>query len=220
LENQAVWLLDPIRTGVVGRLPTNASFELHMPLDALQGLRREELAGAQKALVEWIVATAPVTPAARHAEYLRSIRPTQPAGVPFEVTLHRFGTPFPPDFFLIKHLVTEVDSRRETRIREACKKKFPKLEAWRSDHAARTILAFEDNDIQLTNPEQVFEALQLAERAMSNRPDEVYLVGTFVANPWFVWALRVGERGYYDLSEARECMTEVDSGTLTNLTGR
>ena len=145
----------------------------------------------------------------------------QPPGVPFEVSLHRWKTVIPPDRFQISHTVTvtDLESARELRIREACAWKFPKLDAWRSGSGARTVLVLEDNDIQLTNPQNVFDILEAVEREFSNRPDEIYLVYTVTENPWYVWALRVDHRDYI-LSSADQCFTEVDADSLTDLTGR
>lgn len=41
-----------------------------------------------------------------------------------------------------------------------------------------------------------------------------------IDNPWFVHALRVAGHEYYELSEAGQCMTGIDSSTLVDLTGR
>ncbi len=106
------------------------------------------------------------------------------------------------------------------RIRAACDKKFPKLEVWRQDARARTVLVLEDNDIQLTNPARVFDTLVALQQEFTNWPDEIYLVSTIIKTPWYVHALRVGDRDYYELSEAGQCMTEFDADGLTNITGR
>jgi hypothetical protein len=92
------------------------------------------------------------------------------------------------------------------------------LAAW--VEAARTVLVLEDNDIQLTNPQNVFDTLKAVECEFSNKPDEIYLVGTIIENPWYVWALRVDDRDYYTLCGADQYLTEVDANSLSDLTGR
>jgi hypothetical protein len=148
---------------------------------------------------------------------VHAIQSVQPPGVPFEVSLHRRKTVIPPDRFQISHTVTDLESARELRIQKACASKFPKLDAWRSSSGARTVLVLEDNDIQLTNPQNVFDTLKAVEREFSNRPDEIYLVCTVI---WYVCALRVDDRDYYTLCGADQCLTEVDANSLSDLTGR
>jgi hypothetical protein len=41
--------------------------------------------------------------------------------------------------------------------------------------------------------------------------DEIHLASTMVDNPWFVHALPIGVHDYYELSQAAQCMTEMDS---------
>jgi hypothetical protein len=57
--------------------------------------------------------------------------------------------------------------------------------------------------IFLTNAQNVYEALAKVEREFSNRPDEIYLVGTMTESFWFVHALRVDDQGYYELSRRK-----------------
>jgi hypothetical protein len=153
---------------------------------------------------------------------LPSIKKVKPPGVPFEVRLDRFETIIPPARLMIKHSIVDasLEPLRKTRIRAACEKKFPKLEAWRQDAQARTVLVLEDNDIQLTNPARVFDALASLQQDFGNWPDEIYLVSTVIENPWYVHALRVGDRSYYELSEVGQCMTEFYTDCLLDVTGR
>jgi hypothetical protein len=221
-EAEAKRHLDPIRTGLAGRLPPRDVFELHMPAMAMQGKRKRELEQIQTALAEWIVATAPTVTAMPYASYDRSIQKVRPAGVPFKVSLHRFLPAAPlPGHFQIKHEISgNLEEAREDRLREACARKFPKLEAWRQNSGARTVLILENNDLQLTNPQRVFDVLTQVEMTIAGRPDEIHLVSTMIDNPWYVHALRIDDHTYYRLSEFRLRMTEIDSSTLVDLTGR
>ncbi len=221
-EAEAPRHLDPIRDMLAGKLPPNDVFELHMPAMAMQGKRKREIEQIQIALAAWIEATAPTIKAVPYASYARSVQEVTPPGVPFEVSLHRFLPAAPvPGHFQIKHQIRgNLEEAREDRLREACAKKFPKLEAWRQKTGARTVLILEDNDLQLTNPQRVFDVLTQVENTIAGKPDEVHLVGTFIDNPWYVHALRIDNHTYYRLSEFRLCMTEMDSSTLVDLTGR
>jgi hypothetical protein len=88
-----------------------------------------------------------------------------------------------PGHFQIKHEIGgNLEEAREVRLREACAKKFPKLEAWRQKSGARTVLILEDNDLQLTNAQRVYDVLTQVETTIAGRPDEVYLVSTMIDN--------------------------------------
>ncbi len=75
---------------------------------------------------------------------------------------------------------------RKARLREACARKFPKLAAWKREAGARTVLVLEDNDIQLSNPQVIYDAHASVEREFSERPDEVHVVTTIVEPTWWV----------------------------------
>jgi hypothetical protein len=171
-------------------------------------------------LVAWVETTAPTVPVAPYARYLRSIQKVRPTGVPFDVRLDRFQSIIPPGRFQIRHSIADEDLEpsRETRIRAACEKKFPKLEVWRREALARTVLVLEDNDIQLTNPQRVFDTLAALRHDFTNWPDEIYLVSTMIPNPWYVHALQVGDRQYYELSKAGQCLSEFDPDRLIDVT--
>ncbi len=153
---------------------------------------------------------------------LSAIGAEGPAGVPFDVFLYRFlPAAAVPGYFQIRHIVEgDLEQTREARIREACARKIPNLGEWRRSSGARTVLILEDNDLQLTNPQRVFDVLIQIESTIADKADEVHLVSTMIENPWFIHALRIDVRDYYQLSEARQCMTEIDPRTLTDLTGR
>jgi len=221
MEAEAQRVLHPIEAIIASRLAPDDTFELSLPVNALQGLKKKDLAQIQAALAAWVIATAPSVPVAPYGRYLPSIKKTQPPGVPFVVRLDRFETPAPPCLFMIKHYIaeTELVASREARIRAACAKKFPKLEAWRQADKARTVLILEDNDIQLTNPARVFDTLAALQSEFTNWPDEIYLVSTIIKTPWYVHALRVGDRDYYTLSQDGQCLTEFDVDGLIDVTG-
>ena len=221
-EAEAPRHLDPIREMLADKLPPNDVFELHMPAMAMQGKRKREIEQIQTDLARWIEVTAPTVKAVPYASYDRSVQTVMPPGVPFGVSLHRFLPAAPvPGHFQIKHLVTgNLEEAREDRLREACAKKFPKLEAWRQNRGARTVLILEDNDLQLTNAQRVFDVLTQVEASVAGKPDEIHLVSTMIDNPWYVHAMRIDAHSYYQLSQLRVCMTEIDSSTLLDLTGR
>jgi hypothetical protein len=217
LQNQAATHFDPIRAMLKGKLPPNETFELMIPAKATQDIRKRNLPDVQAKLAAWVEATAPTLPLAPFCRYDTSQRNVRPPGVPFEVSLYRFqwmGSPFS-----ISHAVSGLEASRELRIQEACARKFPKLDAWCKSSGARTVLILEDNDSQ-SSPKLVFDTLIKVENRFSDRPDEIYLVWTAIENPWYVWALRVGNHGYYDLVAYNRSLEDVDPRTLVDLTRR
>jgi hypothetical protein len=122
---------DPIRNMLAGKLPPNDVFEVHMPAMAMQGKRKHEVEQIQTALAQWSEAAAPTVKSVPYASYPKSVLKVRPAGVPFDVSLHRFLPAAPvPGHFQIRHEVSgNLEEAREDRLREACAKKFPKLEA-------------------------------------------------------------------------------------------
>lgn len=220
LEAEAERHFRPIERMLAGRLPTTDDYELQIPVKVTQGLRSRELQRIQTALARWIEPIAPTLPLAPLGHYVTPIKRVTPPGVPFEVSLHRTATGGRPGHFRVTHMVTDLEEARATRLRETCERKFPKLGAWHQNAGAHTVLILEENDIQLTNAQVVFEAFTRVENEFVNKPNEIYLVGTMIDNPWFVHALRVGNRSYYELSQSRQCMTEVDPNTLDDLTSK
>ena len=220
-EVEAEKHFQPIEHMVSSKLPASDVFELHVPVKALQGLKGNEVRQIQVAISKWILARAPLLPAAPYGRYITPIQKARLLGVPFDVLLHRYIPAVPtPIRFQIRHLVSDkLENDRENRVREAYRKKIPKLDVWRRNDGARTVLVLEDNDLQLTNAELVFQALRKIEPEFPHKPDEVYLVSAMIDSLWFVHALRVGDLEYYGLSEAHQCMTEFDPSTLSDLTG-
>jgi hypothetical protein len=107
--------------------------------------------------------------------------------------------------------------RREP-IERACRKKYPKLAAWRAA-GARTVLVLEDNDIQVSNANVVAEALLSVERGVECvLPDEIYLVETCPSR-WWGHVVRIDDRNFFDYSydEQSNRYWEIDPVSLVDL---
>jgi hypothetical protein len=208
----------PIVDALSVKLGTNHNFQLHIPAGALQGRKKKEIAGIQGALIENVAAIAPGLPVAKFGRYVIPIKAYSFEHVPFEVEVHHSEPHLLPGRFTIHHRVENKEKLREDRMREACRKKVPKLAEWRKKAGARTILILEDNDIQLTNPQVVYEALAKVEREFADPPDEIYMVTAIIAETWWVHALRVEDEDYYRLSEAGRCLSEFDPAQLGDVT--
>ena len=118
------------------------------------------------------------------------------------------------------HLVSgDREEKRFERIRKAYDDKSGKLAAWRQ-RGARSVLILEEQDIQTTNHFLVADAVQKVEGLVADKPDEIYLLSTVIENSWTLWALRVGDCVYDDLSISGDSLSQIDPTGLVNVTGR
>ena len=143
----------------------------------------------------------------------------RPPGVPFDLSLHKFAKPAGFDrSFSITHVVQSAtsDADRYARIEQACARKFPKLAAWR-ERGARTILVLEDNDLQLSNPQVIYEAVARAEHTLTDGPDEIHLVVTCMEPDWAHFRLRADRLNYYQLSQLGGPLNLYDPGALVDV---
>jgi hypothetical protein len=220
LQAEAERDFGPIYDGVAGLLPPGDLFELQIPARAMQSLSRQRRATVQSAIVSWVLAKAPAVVRSPFGRFAAPVTREAPPGVPFQLTLHRHSKPSSVGRdFTISHIVqsaTAVEDR-EARLYQACARKFPKLAQWKAKAGARTILVLEDNDLQLSNPQVIYEALAAAERRLADRPDEVHLVVTCVEPEWWHFRLRVDDLTYYQLSQLGGQMTLFDPAQLTDL---
>lgn len=203
-QNRASSLFAPLQAAAAGSLSAMLAdgvvIEMHLPIDAFTNRKMPEVRAIQIALVTWITATAPTLPPRRYADYRGTLVTAQPTGVPFQVSLMRFdGIAGMEGRFQLKHLTRGAETPRVERIARACEKKFPKLARWKQSDAARTILVFEDNDMQLTNVSIVAEAYLPIATARADAPDETYMVSTYTS-PWYAWPLLVDGQSYFDLA--------------------
>lgn len=201
-QNRAADLFTPlektISDALIPMLADGVVIELHLPHDALTELKPTELRKVQSVLKEWVCHNAMSLTPKRYGDYRGSSLKARPDGVAFTVSLHRFDlAPTRMPRFQIMHLAPNSIESRATRLERACAKKFPKLNAWKQSDKARTILVFEDNDIQLTNDSIVAETYLPIALARNDRPDETYLVST-CHEPWCVWRMLIGDRSYFD----------------------
>lgn len=221
LQAEAKRDFGPIYAAVAGRLPAGDHFELQLPARAMQALTRRQRETAQVAISQWVIATAASTPRSLIGQHGAPRVRAAPPGVPFEITLYRYEKSRGEDRDLtITHIVQASTSRtdRATRIEQACVKKFPKLAEWKHKAGARTILVLEDNDLQLSNPQVIYEALVAAERRVPNPPDEVHLVVTCIEPEWWHVRLRADQLTYYQLAQLGGGTTSFDPTHLTDLT--
>lgn len=217
LEKEAAKLLEPLRERFMGLARADECIQLLVPVDATAGIKSKDVSSVQEALGHWIEQTAPTLPLGRYPRHLLPIVPVTPDGVPFPVSLHRFGDcgAMGGVFWYVRH-TGPVENGRLERLKTVRDKKFGKLAAWKAKTGARTILVLEDADTSLTNEQLVADTFAIVEDCQTDIPDEVYVVTTFTA-PWYVTCLRRDGHTYYDDGER---YWPIERSKLADLTGR
>ena len=211
--------LKPIKDALSDFFPKTEDFVLHIPLKALENLKGGPLKAVQQGIITWIKRTATTLPIADVDRYIVPFSPVSIPDVPFTVHLHRSKPLNQEGVFSIIHVSGDtIETMRLDRLREAYNKKLPKLWTWHNDCGARTVLILENNDVQLTNLQLVADALVNIEQNRSDLPNEIYLVMTCTGRTWFVSAIRIDNKNYYELCASGESLTTVNSEFLVDLT--
>jgi len=218
MENRAKTWYVPITDGLKGALGTTALYELYIPINAFQGKKKLDIRIIQNALIDWVKRTAPTMPHLGRGKGSH-VGPTDVSEVPFKVTLSRSEPRRIPISFQIRHEVKDVEKLRAKRMQKAIDKKFPKLAHWKTDEKAKTVLVLEANDVQLTAPDLVADTFIPLVKNRADRPDETYLVGTFMSPSWYVWPILIGDKTYNDFVRDDETdHWEFDPAKLNTLT--
>jgi hypothetical protein len=220
LQAEAPKQLEPIRLEIEKTLTPDECVQLSLPLKAFEGMKGRELKTVQDSITAWVKHTAPALPYAPYGrlETAANARNVSIPGVPFNVSLYRWRAEFGGPRFQVSHIHNgNLEDDRFERILRAYNKKIPKLEKWRRESGARSVLVLEDNDIQLSNPEVIAKALMKIEEGRTEKPDEIYLVTTCIDDPWWVWAMRIDNVGYYELRQHEDTTTEISPPKLTDL---
>jgi hypothetical protein len=214
MNNEADRLFEPLRQSLADALDPASAFELTIHLHALRGRRMNDVRKRQDALRQWVLDTAPTLPKRPYGD----LRCGHISGTVLDmpVTLRRWDCMGFPGYFMIRHRAPKIEESRAARMMRACAKKLPKLNAWRRDAKARTILVFEENDLQTTNVPLVCDAYLDAIKSRTDIPDETWLVST-QHDPWYAHPLLVGGRTYYEhAQEFRGAVGwRVDPNTMT-----
>jgi hypothetical protein len=220
LGEHSATFFKPITERLTRMLPPPDTFELYVPVDATRGLKARLIASIQEAIACWVEAEAPSLPVSPVGRLMGPLQKLSVPGVPFPLSLYRHTRQIeatPP--ILVFHVVTgDCERLRRERIEAGYRKKMSKLGAWKREAGARTILVFEDNDIQLTNPALVTEAVLDIVAHSEGRPDEIYLV-TSCAEPWWVSPVLVGDVSLFEAGDYKWAW-EIASAELLSLTGR
>jgi hypothetical protein len=216
-DEEARSLFCPIVERLAGLASPDECFQIHVPIDATAGLRRADIPRIQDTIVGWDRDRAPAIQPIRYGARSPSEK-TSLEGVPFPLSLHRYAPALAMggrvDF--VRVAKADNEDARVQRPVATCTKKFAKLAVWKQDHKARSILVLEDADVSLSNEQLIVDAVALAERDRADKPDEIYIVTTFVA-PWYGSCVRRPGKTFEDEGER---YWEIDPATLSGATAR
>ena len=183
-------LIEPVVDEVSGTLPGSAVYALRFPIDTQLGVKPVDLDRIRWDFIAWIRATAHylyernrdrLERAHTSPRYLDSIE-AKPPGFPYTVRLwigvarskSKRGALQAARLDLGEE---EREARRADRLRQALRRKCPKLQRCKEDRA-RTVLVLESDDIALTNHVLVGECLAALLPERTDLPDEIYFVET------------------------------------------
>ena len=188
----------PIEDLVAKRGSFSEHVDLQIPEAGLRALKKSDAADVQAALADWVMNAVHQTEIVQYGSYQAAPTTHDVPGVPFPVVLYRFDALGHGGFFRVSVTLESFDRdvARADRIRRACDKKFPKLDAWKKSAGAKTILVLEDNDIQFTNQSVVAETLLPFVKA-GQSPDEIWLVIS-CTDPWVVFPMLTDGKSYFE----------------------
>jgi hypothetical protein len=214
--------VEPLQAALDHNLIPEDSVELMMPHGAIDKLSARDYARVAAILIEWVRVTAPNLERADIGRRIIPILNIHLEGVPFPVSLHRSRAMggMRNRFYVSSYLGTDIEPAREQRVQTGYDKKIGKLNHWKDNGGARTVLILEENDIQLTNHHNVTEAVLAVEKQSNAIADEVYLVSTSVENTWWVTRIRSDAKTIYEVENWWERTWELDSASLVDITGR
>jgi hypothetical protein len=184
-----------------GSLPGPGRYQLNVAAETLEGKKHADL----KRIESWIRAVAPTLTASTGSVSPTNVASAGPPELPFEVQLLRFECPQELDGRLDVGTPIDLDAlpgRTAEEMRRALHKKLPKLEAHRPEGEGRTLLIFENQDIQLPNPFTIASAVHTALDELSTLPppDAVVVVHAIGDERGLSW-VKDGDVPYRELMD-------------------
>lgn len=213
-DRQFMDLLGPLETELSGKLPSPGHYNLTVHFGAVKGAKNR--VRIQELIKSWVLQKAGQLEIGSPATAPRHFITEKPDGVPFEITLYRWGgLPGLEGRFLIQRFAPEdLKEKRRVRIRIALDAKCKKL-AKSKEGFKGSILVLESNDIALANAVEIGKTLALElQRDGSQIPDEIYSVETETPH-WVIWILKFGDQIFPTVERAGPYF--IDSNDLTLL---
>ena len=214
-------LIEPVINDVSGTLPGPAVYALHFPIDPHLGVKLANLDRTRRGFIDWIRAQAQCLYERKRDKlerehtsprYLDSIE-AKPPGFPYPVRLciRAARSESKRGALRLARLGVddeELEARLTDRLREALRRKCPKLQRCKED-GAWTALVLEDNDISHMNHVLVGECLAALMPERKDLPDEIYLVETGVQS-WAVHCMKLDGESWPMERSAEPAMFHID----------
>lgn len=200
-DRQFMDLLGPLESELNGKLPPPGHYKLTVHFGAVKGAKNK--AKIQDLIKSWVLQKAGCLDVGSPATAPRHFVTAKLDGVPFEITLYRWGDlPGLEGRFLIQRFAPEdLEERRRERIRIALDAKCKKLAAGKKG-IKKSILVLESNDIALANAVDIGKALTLElQRDGLQIPDEIYSIGTETPH-WVIWVLKFEDQLFPEVKKA------------------
>ena len=231
-------LVGPVKKALCGKLPGPAYYTMFFPSDRDLSVNKSNLEQHQENLKEWVRENAPLLYGKVQERIggksvsevlpkdLRNSIKAKPCGFQYAIELScqiigplsgskpgRLGAGrWAPDS-------KDLEALRACRLRRALGKKLPKLRCCESE-GARTVLVLESDDIALTEPNLVVDALAGLQGEFTGElpfPDEIYFVDTASSEgPWWVWRMKYDGKHWHLGDWTKSTEFRVDE--LTDLT--
>lgn len=195
-------LIEPVIEELSGTLPGPAVYALQLPTETYLGANRVKLERIRRDLIAWIQKSARSL-YERNKDKLKRTRASprfldfieaKPPSFPQPARLSLLAARRQSQWGTLRGARLspgneELEIRRADRLREALRRKCPKLQRCKQD-GARTVLVLESADIALTDHVLVGECLSALLPERTDLPDEIYFVETDV-NPWTVFCMKL-----------------------------
>jgi len=180
-------IIAPLEKMLEGRLPKTGWFWLTVEPNSLQAVRNHQIEQVREAIESWVLERAS---ALKVGQWIRSDDLT---GVSFRIWLALDSTPL--DYCgrlkVARHAPGDAEQLRRQRINKALSDKLPKLNLWKTENNAVSVLVLEDTDQSLSNCVVAGEAVKAELAFFPMPPDQIYLVDS-KASPWTVYLLKHG----------------------------
>lgn len=197
-----VQLIKPVIDELSGTLPGPAVYVLHLAMETDFGANRVELARIRRDFIAWTQVNAESL-YERNKDKLERTRASpnfldfieaKPPSFPQPVRLSLRVARGPSEWGTLRGArlspgSEELEARRADRLREALRRKCPKLQRCKQE-GARTVLVLESADFALTNDTLVGESLSALLPDRTDLPDEIYFVETD-GDPWAVFCMKL-----------------------------
>jgi len=201
-------LLGPLEAELAGKLP--GTFFLIVDVAAARAPSAQH-AQIRKALFDWMLAKgAALDPEEQSGPDGNCDITETPAGVPFEVTLHR-DADCESGLFIMQNAPGDRENLQRDRIRTALTRKCPKL-LQAKEEGRVSVLILESDDVALANRSAIAKATVAELSARDDAPDMVIWARTSTS-PWKAWLLKDGAELHPNVPTAGPYVLDPTCGT-------